>query len=54
MLDATMSRLQNERAGARDAPWTGRKWRRHETALFAAAVSGGAWALIVGVAAIIL
>lgn len=53
MFEATISRPAL-RAIAHRRPWTERKWRRHETALFAAAVSGGAWALIVGVAAIIL
>ena len=54
MFDATMSRLHGARAFRRDAQGTGRKWKRHETALFAAIVSGGAWALIVGMATIIL
>jgi hypothetical protein len=54
MFDATMSRLHGARASRRDKQGTGRKWKRHETALFAAIVSGGAWALIVGMATIIL
>jgi hypothetical protein len=54
MSEGTISRPHEPRATARDERRTRRKWRRHETALFAASVSGGAWALIVGMAAIIL
>ncbi len=53
MFDAMVSRLRGAPLGARDRRWTGRKWRRHETAVFAAMVSGGVWALIIGVATII-
>lgn len=54
MFDATMSRLLRARAFRLHKQETGRKWKRHETALFAAVVSGGAWALIIGMATIIL
>jgi hypothetical protein len=54
MIDATLSHLQRVRAVARDEHWTGRKWKPRETALFAAVVSGGVWALIVGMATIML
>lgn len=54
MFDATMSRLHRARFVRHDQQEVGRRWKRHETALFAAMVSGGAWALIVGMATIIL
>lgn len=54
MVGATVSARHARRTHARGELWTGRKWKRHETALFAAVVSGVTWALIVAVAAIIL
>jgi hypothetical protein len=54
MFEATVSRPHAPHVIVRRERWTGRKWKRHETALFAAVVSGGVWALIAGMAVIIL
>ena len=54
MFEATVSRPHAPWAIVHGKHWTARKWKRHETALFAAIASGGAWALIVGLAAIVL
>lgn len=53
MFDAMVSRLLGAPLVAPDRHRTGRKWRRHETAAFAAMVSGGVWALIIAIATII-